>query len=464
MNANTSLIDLETARALRARGWSVVPTENDTEKRPMGRFLSAKSWRDFSDRLPTDAELVAWFGPKPRRGGIVLHAGQLCIDWDVKDAPPDPSRAPVEETAHGYHQFWRCAADTKIGHDREKKIDYLTCGSFVRLCEPKCLLDWPGDLPIWDGGHVEMSSTVHANGSVESGNMGTGNMDNKSLLAILQAQGWRVGARASNGWFSLTNGTKTAALSEDGSTLKMFSTTLCESPQEPERDAPAILSHDALKAAYPDVPPPLVHGLLRRGETMLLFGKPKVQKSLRCLALAHAVACGTDWAGFACEPGRVLVIDNETHPAILADRFAKIADKAGGATDGVDFLSTWDRDYSVEDMLRDAPHFKARDYALIVFDILARGLPEWCESESDNRQCAKVWACVQKTAALTGAAVVVVHHARKSTTADIVSDPSGAGWTRYASTIASLAKKDKAPGVWLEAVCRSFPAPQPRRL
>ncbi len=67
-------------------------------------------------------------------------------------------------------------------------------------------------------------------------------------------------------------------------------------------------------------------------------------------------------------------------------------------------------------------------------------------------------------AALTGAAVAVVHHARKSTTADIVSDPSGAGWTRYASTIASLSKKEKEPGVWLEAVCRSFPAPQPRRL
>lgn len=66
----TPLIDLETARALVSRGWSVVPTASDAEKRPQGSFATAKSWRDFSDRLPADAELLGWFGPKPRRGGV----------------------------------------------------------------------------------------------------------------------------------------------------------------------------------------------------------------------------------------------------------------------------------------------------------------------------------------------------------------------------------------------------------
>ena len=33
MDTNTSLIDLATARALVGRGWAVVPTENDEEKR-----------------------------------------------------------------------------------------------------------------------------------------------------------------------------------------------------------------------------------------------------------------------------------------------------------------------------------------------------------------------------------------------------------------------------------------------
>ena len=52
------LIDLETARALVAWGWSVVPTASDAGKRPQGSFATAKSWHDFSDRLPTDAELL----------------------------------------------------------------------------------------------------------------------------------------------------------------------------------------------------------------------------------------------------------------------------------------------------------------------------------------------------------------------------------------------------------------------
>ena len=454
---NAELIDLSTARALTARGFAVIPTNSDADKRPLASFATAKSWRDFSDRLPTDAELLGWFGPRPRRGGIVLHEGQMCIDWDTKDSPPAPSLAPTEETAHGFHQFWRCAEGTRTSHDREAKIDYLSYGAFVRLCDPSRLLAWQGELPIWEGRAParQLSADSDAQKRVPPA---------QTLLAALKSQGWRIGSRAANGWFPLTNGTKTAALSEDGSTLKMFSTTLCEAPEEPERTPPAILSHDALKTAYPEVPSPLVHGLLRHGETMLLFGKPKVQKSLRCLALANAVSRGGEWAGFQCERGKVLVIDNETHPAILADRYERIAAKNGDDGEGVDFLPVWDCEYTVEDMLRDAPHFRERGYALVIFDILARGLPDWCESESDNRQCAKVWACVQKTAALTGAAVVVVHHARKSATADIVSDPSGAGWTRYASTIASLSKKGTEPGVWLEAVTRSFPSPAARKM
>ena len=150
MDTNTSLIDLATARALVGRGWAVVPTESDEEKRPKAKFATAKSWRDFSDRLPSDAELLGWFGPKPRRGGVVLHKGQLVVDFDTKDTPPDAGTCH-EESAKGYHVFCRCAADAKIGHDHARKIDYLTYGSFVRLCEPKRLLDWDGELPPWQG-------------------------------------------------------------------------------------------------------------------------------------------------------------------------------------------------------------------------------------------------------------------------------------------------------------------------
>ena len=137
------MITLEFARALVARGLAIVPTESDTEKRPKAQFTTAKSWREFSDRLPSEAELLGWFGAKARRGGIVLHKGQLCVDHDTKDGMPSPGDTSTcwEESEHGWHEFYRCDADARISHDHDNKIDILTYGSFVRLNEPQKLLD-----------------------------------------------------------------------------------------------------------------------------------------------------------------------------------------------------------------------------------------------------------------------------------------------------------------------------------
>lgn len=41
-------------------------------------------------------------------------------------------------------------------------------------------------------------------------------------------------------------------------------------------------------------------------------------------SLAIAVARGTEWLGFVCEKGRVLVVDNELHPETTASRFRKL--------------------------------------------------------------------------------------------------------------------------------------------
>ena len=190
MENEKTLIDFETARALVSRGWSVVPTESDAEKRPKAKFATAKSWRDFSDRPPTDSELLGWFGPGPRRGGVVLHRGQLCRDRDTKDQMPDGS-APWEETDHGSHEFFQCDPGAKPSHDHDAKIDYLTYGSFVRLANPRCLLDWQGELPRWEGGAAPQVQRGGIHSAAPEKNAAP-----DTLLAALQAQGWRVGAKA----------------------------------------------------------------------------------------------------------------------------------------------------------------------------------------------------------------------------------------------------------------------------
>ncbi len=146
-------MDYETARRLVERGWSVVPCNSDGEKRPLGHFSSAASWREFSERLPTDAELHEWFDPPagPRVAGIVLHRGQLVVDRDSRDELPDGS-APWELSTKGSHEFFACdPATTKIEHDHGRRIDFLTVGSFVRCFAPRRLLEWKGDLPMYGG-------------------------------------------------------------------------------------------------------------------------------------------------------------------------------------------------------------------------------------------------------------------------------------------------------------------------
>jgi RecA-family ATPase len=74
---------LTAARTYLARGWCVLPAYPD-------RKYPCVKWREYQTRLPTDAELVEWFGPdrKPHftnaRLGMLTGAisGVVVIEWD----------------------------------------------------------------------------------------------------------------------------------------------------------------------------------------------------------------------------------------------------------------------------------------------------------------------------------------------------------------------------------------------
>ncbi|MDD5598722.1 MAG: AAA family ATPase, partial [Victivallaceae bacterium] len=71
--------------------------------------------------------------------------------------------------------------------------------------------------------------------------------------------------------------------------------------------------------------PPVIHGLIREGETMNIIASPKVGKSWFAMRLAISVASGIDWLGFPVEQGTVLHLDNELFENTLTDRYRKIA-------------------------------------------------------------------------------------------------------------------------------------------
>lgn len=445
MSDTNVFIDLDTARALVARGWSVVPTETNEEKRPKAHFATAKSWRDFSDRLPTDAELVGWFGPKPRRGGVVLHKGQLCIDHDTKEGMPckcenvevSNSQQPIsnvvwEESAKGWHEFYRCDENAKIEHDQEAKIDYLTYGSFVRLCQPECLVDWRGELPEFS-----------RNSSSASGSREAGASSGSSLLATLKAAGWQVGSRASNGWFSLTNGSKTAAISADGSTLKMFSTTMQEPPTAP---APQIVSAADLAKESPPLAEPVLN-FCRRGSFALVSGDPKAGKTTLALKIC---------AKKAAEGLKCLYADFENGPALFWHRLEKLGDTSMLAN-----LHYLDCRYSPSiDYIAEAIRALGGVDILVIdcWGLLIAG--DGVEDESSNALVSQYFLRVRRTLAEFDAATVILHHTPKSGANEKLCF-AGAGASslqRYVQTIARIGQ-DKAGAYWFNALCREFDDP-----
>lgn len=79
--------------------------------------------------------------------------------------------------------------------------------------------------------------------------------------------------------------------------------------------------------------PPIIHGLLRAGETMNVIAPPKVGKSWLANDMALAVTTGRPWLDrFETERGDMLIIDNELHPTTSAHRIPKVM-AARGITD-----------------------------------------------------------------------------------------------------------------------------------
>ena len=108
---------------------------------------------------------------------------------------------------------------------------------------------------------------------------------------------------------------------------KFRARSLADQPAKPV--GVGSLIHD-----HPQLAPPIIDGLLRAGETGNVIADPKRGKSWLAYGLALSVCTGIKWLGtFPCYPGRVLLIDNELHPATLAHRIPVVAEAMAINTD-----------------------------------------------------------------------------------------------------------------------------------
>ncbi|MCM2375026.1 AAA family ATPase, partial [Aporhodopirellula aestuarii] len=207
---------------------------------------------------------------------------------------------------------------------------------------------------------------------------------------------------------------------------------------------------------------PLVHGLLRRGETMNVIAAPKIGKSWLVHGLARSVAKGCEWLGFPCSPGRVLVVDAELHTSELAQRLRAIALETEANTEiPIDILALRGQMLDIHGVSDLIGKLDRVEYDLVVIDALYRFLPQGV-SENDNAQMMGVYNTIDSIATSLDAGVVIVHHSSKGDqSAKQVTDlGSGAGSISRATDTHVAIRPHREEGLAvLQAVCRSFPPP-----
>jgi len=235
-------------------------------------------------------------------------------------------------------------------------------------------------------------------------------------------------------------------------------------------DPPQPSSVRQLMANYPVLREPVIHGLLRQGETMNVISAPKLGKSWLVTDLALAVATGRPWMGFQTEPGDVLIIDNELHGETIANRIPKVANARGIALDDVaDKVYIENLRGRLQDIFRMGDYFLALEpgrFKIVILDAFYRFMPE-DKDENDNGTMANIFNVIDSYADRLGCCFVLIHHSTKGNQSGKAITDVGAGagaQSRATDSHLILRPHEETDVVVLDAAVRSWPPILPRCL
>lgn len=185
----------------------------------------------------------------------------------------------------------------------------------------------------------------------------------------------------------------------------------------------AVLSLAQLLAEQPAAPPPgwIEPGLLPPQGILFVGGEPKVGKSLLVANLALALAAGQDRAGFTVPAARrVLICQFELPVPQFVSRLAAMHRSLGAAADQNLLVDTRAAGHLLS-APRGLQHFlqAARQAAaeVIVLDPL---YSTHDQDENDTRAMAALCQSLLRLREVSRAALIVVHHVRKSVSRDEV--------------------------------------------
>ncbi len=227
-------------------------------------------------------------------------------------------------------------------------------------------------------------------------------------------------------------------------------------------DAARPLRVRELLRQCPLLRPPVIQGLLRRGETMNLIAAPKTGKTWLVLSLAMAVATGRPWLErFGTVAGPVLILDNELHGETLAHRIPQVAAALGIGLDELDRLEVQSLRGRLQDIFAMGSFFESLEagrYALIILDAFYRFMPRDMD-ENDNGTMASVYNRIDALADRLGSCFVLIHHTTKGSQAgkSVTDVGAGAGSQSRATDTHVVLRPHEEPGaVVLDAAVRSW--------
>ena len=231
---------------------------------------------------------------------------------------------------------------------------------------------------------------------------------------------------------------------------------------------PPMLSVRDLVAAHQKLRPPLIHGLLREGETMNIIAATKIGKSWLAILLALDFSTRRKWLGrFDTVGGDVLIIDNELHAETSAYRIPAVATANMTHLDEyADHVSVMSLRGCLIDLPALASILSAIEpgrFKLIILDAFYRFLPPGTD-ENDNGAMAALYNLLDQIAAKVQCAIVCIHHSSKGSQAgkSVTDVGSGAGsMSRAADCHVVLRPHEKENVVVMEAAARSWPPLEP---
>lgn len=234
----------------------------------------------------------------------------------------------------------------------------------------------------------------------------------------------------------------------------------------PGANLPRPVSMAELRAAPPERPKVLVHGIIHRSAKTIIIGGSKSFKTWSFLDLAVSVAAGSPWWDFQCEQGKVLYVNFEIHDAFFADRFEEVCEAKSLDEEMVvrnfDYLGLRGHAGDLTSLApKLAEYCQGSSYAMIVLDPLYKCLGG--RDENSAGDMADLMNVLDRISTKTGAAIVFGHHFSKGNQSkkDMIDRGSGSGvMGRDPDTIITMTAHQEDDAFAVELKLRNFP-PQP---